>query len=246
VNRLGNLLLDLHMAVSRIFLWRPFLRQTRDPDAVQRRLLKSILHRNRNTRFGREHDFASIDSPRNYASRVAIQNYEDLRPYIERQEQGQPRQLTADEPIMFAQTSGTTGLPKNIPVLARTIAQAERNQRLFACCQSAAVPGIYGGKTLAFVSPAVEGVLPSGAPFGSMSGLIYRSMPRLVRRKYVLPTAVFECRDYEVKYMLIAAFAVAERGVSHLAAANPSTFLKLAEVIRMHAPALLAAVVRVG
>lgn len=242
MNRLINLLIRYQMALNGLFVWRPFARKTRDPAAAQKRVLKAILRRNRNTRFGREHGFASIATPEEYTARVPLQNYEDLRPYIEREQQGHPRQLTLEPPIMFAQTSGTTGKPKYIPVLLRTVAQAKTDQRLFSYCHAAAVPGIFCGKTLAFVSPAVEGLLPSGVPFGSMSGMLYRSMPALLRRKYAVPSAVFECRDHELKYYLIAAFAVAERSISYIAAANPSTFLKLVEVIQSRAPSLLAAI----
>jgi hypothetical protein len=237
-----NLLIRLQMAWRGVALWRPFLQQTRSPAAVQQAVLKSILARNRQSRFGREHGFASITSPQEYAARVPLQSYEDLRPYIEQQQRGEPRQLTVEEPILFAQTSGTTGKAKYIPILPRTVKQAKTNQRLFAHRLYSALPAVFRGKTLAFVSPAIEGVLPSGIPFGSMSGLIYRSMPWLLRRRYVIPSAVFECRDHEIKYTLIAAFAVAEESVTLLAAANPSTFLKLAGVIRSNLPALIASV----
>lgn len=242
MNGLINLIIRLQMAWRGFALWRPFVRQTRSPGAVQQAVLQSILRRNRPTRFGQDHGFASITSPQEYAARVPLQSYEDLRPYIEHQQNGNSGQLTTEDPILFAQTSGTTGKAKYIPVLPRTVKQAKTNQRLFAHRLYSALPAVFQGKTLAFVSPAFEGVLPSGIPYGSMSGLIYRSMPWLLRRRYVIPSAVFECRDHEIKYALIAAFAVAEESVTLLAAANPSTFLKLAEVIRSHLPALIASV----
>lgn len=242
MSTLADVVLRLGLGVTRCWSWRAFERKTRNPAGVQQEVLAGILRRNQHTRFGQEHDFASIRSPEDYAARVPIRDYEGLRPYIERQQGGAPRQLTSEDPVRFSQTSGTTGLPKYIPILQSTLAQARSDQRLFACCQYAAVPALFRGKTLAFVAPAVEGHLPSGMPYGSMSGLLYDSAPGLLRRKYVVPSAVFACPDYELKYLLIAAFAVAERSVSHLAAANPSTFLRLAEVIRTQADLLVHAV----
>ena len=242
MNGLINAVIRVQMAWRSVVLWRPFLRLTRAPDFTQGAVLKSILNRHRDTRFGREHKFATIASPEEYAARVPLQSYETLRPYIEQQQLGTHRQLTAEDPILFAQTSGTTGRPKYIPILPQTVTSAKRNQRLFAYCLHSALPAVFHGKTLAFVSPAVEGALPSGVPFGSMSGLIYRSMPWLLRRRYVIPAAVFDVSNHEIKYILIAAFALAERSVTYLAAANPSTLLKLAEVIRQHHPTLLVAV----
>lgn len=74
-----------------------------------------------------------------------------------------------------------------------------------------------------------------------MSGLIYRSMPWLLRRKYVVPAAVFEITDYELKYFIIAAFGLAEPNITYVGAANPSTFLKIADVIRTRASNLITA-----
>jgi len=241
MNRLINLLLHATMLWRRFTLWLAFTRKLGTPDQVQQAVLQSILQRNGRTRFGEAHQFATITSTEEYAARVPLQTYEDLRPYIERQQQGSPRELTSEEPLLFAQTSGTTGKPKYIPVLQRSIDGARENQRLFSYGIYSAIPGLFSGKSLGFVSPAVEGTLPSGIPYGSMSGLIYRSQPWLLRRKYVVPAAVFEVTDYELKYFIIAAFAVAEPHITYIGAANPSTFLKIADVIRTHASRLLVA-----
>ena len=242
MNPLFNFLIHLRMVLTGRLLWRPFLRQTQDPEAAQRQVLRSILQRHQATAFGREHRFAEIATPEEYAARVPIRTYEDLRPYIERQEEHKSPELVAEQPIMYARTSGTTGQAKYIPILPDTIVRYRRNQRIFSCCHHAAIPGLFSGKTLAFVSPAVEGRLPTGTPYGSMSGLIYQSMPRLLRRKYLVPPAVFECPDHELKYLLIATFALAERTITFIAGANPSTFLKIAGVIRTRSEEIVAAV----
>jgi hypothetical protein len=242
MNLLLNLLLRMRSALVGRLLWQPFIQQTRNPTETQERLLRSILQRQQTTRFGREHHFAEIRTAAEYSARVPIQQYEDLRPYIEQQEESKSLELLVQQPILYARTSGTTGKPKYIPILAETIAGYRRSQQLFSYCQYSAIPGVFSGKTLAFVSPAVEGRLPTGTPYGSMSGLIYDSMPWLLRHKYVVPSAVFECLDHELKYLLIAIFASAERSITCMASANPSTFLKIAKVIQSQARAIVAAV----
>jgi len=242
MNTLLNVLIHLRLIVADRLLWWTFLRETQDPATAQRRVLQSILRRNQATTFGRDHCFAEITTPEEYAARVPIRTYEDLRPYIERQEERKTSELVAAQPIMYARTSGTTGQAKYIPILPDTITRSRRSQRIFSCCHHAAIPGLFNGKTLAIVSPAVEGRLPTGTPYGSMSGLIYQSMPRLLRRKYLVPHVVFECANHELKYLLIATFALAERNITFMAGANPSTFLKIAEVIRTHREEIIAAV----
>jgi hypothetical protein len=242
MNGLINGLVRLRLARAARLQWRPFLEQTRDPAGVQQTVLQTILRRHQDTRFGRDHGFAQIRTPADYAARVPIQTYEDLRPYIERQEQEQTPELVAEQPVLSARTSGSTGSPKYLPILKDTIARHHRSQQIFSCCHAAEVPGLFSGSILAFVSPAIEGLLPTGTPFGSMSGLIYGSMPWLLRRKYLVPAAVFECADHALKYLLIATFALADRSVSYIAGANPSSFLRLTRLIQSAAPQILAAV----
>lgn len=239
---LPDVAVHLRMWAAGWLLWRPFIRRTRCPTRTQQRVLRSILRRNRDTDFGRQHQFPSIRTANDFSRRVPILTYEDLRPYIERQETQQTAGLLPEQPLMYARTSGTTGQAKHLPVTAATIARAKRNQRIFSYCHYSAIPGIFGGKTLAFVSPAIEGRLPSGTPYGSMSGLIYENMPRLLRRRYLVPPAVFAINDHALKYLLIAIFAVAERAISFIAGANPSTFLKVSEVIRSRSAEIVFAI----
>ena len=72
-----------------------------------------------------------------------------------------------------------------------------------------------------------------------MSGLILESMPAPVKMKYAVPFEVFEITDYRLKYLLIAAFSLKEPNITFLASANPSTFLKLMDVIKEDFESLL-------
>ena len=68
------------------------------------------------TEYGREHGFASIGSLADYASAVPVVTYEDIAERVKRMANGESNVLTAEDPVMFARTSGTTGEPKLIPV----------------------------------------------------------------------------------------------------------------------------------
>ena len=237
-----NFLIRLDLRIRGQRAWRSFLRMTEEPERIQRELLQSILSKNRDTVFGREHGFDGISSPAEYAAKVPVSDYEALRPYIERQEYDGTPELLVNAPILYAQTSGSTGEPKLIPITTGTFARHRLNQKIFACCHATAIPGIFDGGMLAFVSPPIEGKLSTGTPFGSMSGMIYSSMPRLLRRKYLLPVEIFSLPDHELKYLLIAIFAAADRSVTYAATANPSSFIKLEQVIRSNADRIVEAV----
>ena len=241
-----NLLIRGQMTVLQWTAWRPLVAAARRPREAQLRVLRRIVSANRATAFGREHGFASIETYDDYRRRVPVQTYESLRPYIDAQERTEQRCLTVEQPVLYAQTSGTTGDPKHLPLTRTALALQRRSQRLFSYLQYRAVPDAYAGRLLAIVSPAVEGYLTGGSPFGSASGHLYASMPRLLRRKFVVPPEVFAVEDYSLRYLLILRLALADRDITAMGAANPSTFLQLLTMLRAHRTELLRDLQREG
>ena len=93
-----------------------FEQATQNPGAAQRQLLQQIMTRNRDTDYGRAYKFSAIQTVDDYRQNVPVVGYEAIRHYIDRVTQGETNVLTAEAPLLFAQTSGTTGDPKYIPV----------------------------------------------------------------------------------------------------------------------------------
>jgi hypothetical protein len=234
-----NILMWLKMQMVKHLPLRSLNSDACNPDKCQAAVLKRMLEQNKNTALGKQHNFASINSVEDFIKSVPVHGYEELRPYIENQIETGVAEIVSEKPLMYAQTSGTTGNPKYIPILKLTIKSYKRAQHIFSYIQHRAVPKIFSGKILAIVSPAIEGHLSDGTPYGSMSGLVYQNMPDIILSKYVLPPAIFEIADYETKYRLIAAFAVREAAITCLATANPSTLIRISEIIQQHGDALI-------
>ncbi len=228
---LSNRLLWTYMQFLRFTRWGRFRNTLRSPWATQQRLLFDILARNRDTEFGRRHRFGQIESYEDFVEAVPVQNYESLRPYIEKQAHSRVNALNAQQPVMYAQTSGTTGIPKLIPVLEDTLDNFKRSQSVHVYMQFVAEPKAYRGKLLFITSPAVEGYLDSGIPYGSTSGNILEPLPKPVRDKFLLPEEVFTIEDYDLKYLTILRLALPHRDITSMGTANPSTFLKLHSVL---------------
>lgn len=212
--------------------WLPLLSYTERPDEIQRELLSSILTSQRDTLFGRRHAFESIRSYKDFARAVPVLGYEDLRQDIEAQEVSGDLLLNAERPVHYVQTSGTTGNPKHVPLITSACEWIGRYQRLFSYAQWAGIPKIYDGQVLVIAGQTVEGDLPGGSPYGSMSGLMNEGLPQAIRQKSVLPDGILRVADVRCKYLRMAACAVAAGTLSVLATPNPSTILKLLEVIR--------------
>ena len=221
--------------------WNPFIAQTHCSELAQQAVLRDILARQAGTAFGRKHRFGSLRRYEEFASEVPVCTYEDLRPAIEVQEKSREPLLTSVQPILFAQTSGTTGVPKNIPILPQTVEAIRRYQRLFAYAQWQGVSAIYQGRVLVIGGQTIEGHLPGGTLFGSMSGLMFDCLPAAIRRKSILRGGESTASDYRQRYFNIAVRALADPSLSVLATPNPSTILKLLEVIRGEYALLLEA-----
>jgi len=216
-----------------------FEQSTRCVEETQRRKLREILQRNADTEYGREHGFRSLIGLEDYAKAVPVVSYEDLAPLVQRMAAGEANVLTAETPVMFSRTSGTTGEPKLIPVTPTCQGRDHADQmRTWLHHARQDHPAILRGHVISLVSPAVEGHTKSGIPFGSTSGAIYRDMPRLVRGTYALPYDAFGIEDYTARYYVVLRLGLAA-DVTMFCTANPSSIVKLCEFAQEHADALV-------
>ncbi len=208
---------------------REYERATWDPAAMQIRKLLAITKGNRSTYYGKRYGFGSVRTMSDYQRQAPVVTYEDLRPYIERMAAGEKNILTAEPPLMFARTSGTTGQPKYIPITA-TCRRIERHHfaRTWVYHVLAVHREIYSMKVVSLVSPAVEGYTVGGIPYGSVSGSLYQSMPAIVRRYYAVPYEAFEIEDYQAKYYAVARMTL-EQNVALICTANPSSILVMCQ-----------------
>jgi hypothetical protein len=216
-----------------------FATACRDPEGVQTGLLLNTVRKNAATEYGKRYGFDSINSIADFQRNVPIISYEDIKEDMNRVVSGASNVFTAEDPVMFAQTSGTTGDPKYVPVTPTDQGTAHKDQmRTWLYHAQQAHPGILDRKIVTLVSPAIEGHTPSGLPFGSTSGHIYKNMPGVIRRAYSIPYRVFEIGDYQAKYYTIMRLSL-EHNVRFLATANPSSIIKLCDKADAHAEQLI-------
>lgn len=206
------------------------LEVAKDPSRAQLTVLRNIVGANRETVFGREHSFRTIDSVADYRNAVPVSDFEQLRPYIESQRDEGEQSLTIASPVCYNRTSGTTGVPKDVPVTAQTLEETRASSQLSAYVL-ARQSQILRGRVFAIGGSAEEERTKRGAPIGSASGLLYRQQSRFVRSRYILPPEVFDIEDIDTRYIAFAVYGLASNAVSTIATANPSTFVRLDEVI---------------
>ncbi len=84
---------------------------------IQTDLLMSLVNSAQRTEWGKQYHYIKIDSYRQYARRVPVQDYEGFKPYIQKMLDGERNILWPTEIKWFAKSSGTTNdKSKFIPV----------------------------------------------------------------------------------------------------------------------------------
>lgn len=226
-----NLILKSRMLRTRFTHWRRLVQAAQRPQKTQLAILNKILESNAHTEYGKKYGFHNLGSYEAFSSSVPIVDYEDLRSYIEKQRDSSLPALTASSPVIYNTTSGTTGQPKFIPVVRQEIQAQRKHGLLMTYCQYAFDSRAFEGRIWAIASPAIEGRFDNGTPWGSASGLLYANMSWRVANKYAMPPEVFEIEDHDLKYHTILRLALAEKHITYLTCANPSTILKLAGLL---------------
>lgn len=232
-------ILRLYLRQSLRTQGRRLQRTLRDPMRVQRDLLRRLLAENRDTSFGRQHGFAAIRGPEDFALRVPVSDYEGLRAFIDAEIAEGKKALTHEAPRHYVRTSGTTGKAKDVPLTPSHLRALRRIQRASLAFQYRTCPDAFSGKILGLVGSAEEGRLANGKPFGSASGIVAGDAPGVMRDQYVVPAPVFTLSDSRLKYLTILRLAIAQREITYIGSANPTTLLALIKLYREHQAALL-------
>lgn len=211
------------------------------PAAAQMRALRRILRRNASTAFARDHGLTGGEDAREFRRKVPVRDFEGHRPYVDRATRGEYGVLTADPPVFFARTSGTTAEPKLIPVTAAGAAADARLMRQWVHRAWGDHKDFLRGDIFTVVSPAVEEHSPGGVAVGSASGFIASRIPSLVRRSYAVPPEMAGIQEYRLRYLTMVRLSLGRR-ITHLNTPNPSTLARLAELAAAQGPALVRAV----
>ena len=88
----------------------------KNPVKVQNKLLSSLITKAKNTKFGKDHNFAEIESYSDWKKNVPVKDYEGLKVYVQEIIDGKKDVLWPGRPLYFCKTSGTTSGTKYIPI----------------------------------------------------------------------------------------------------------------------------------
>lgn len=140
--------------------------------AAELAFLRQLVTTNAETDFGEEHGFGSIQDVDAYRRAVPIRTYDELEPWIERAASGEDKVLTAERPIRFWKTTGTTSKAKKIPITPAAAARVTESFIVLAGTQYHYYPELnQRADTILFahLSPRPVKEYLAGVPFCSNS-----------------------------------------------------------------------------
>jgi hypothetical protein len=191
--------------VKRVSKW------ARNPHKTQDKVFKKLITSAKNTAFGKDHDFKNIRSYSDFKNRVKVQDYEGLRPYVDRIVAGEEDVLWKGKPIYFAKTSGTTSGAKYIPITKDSMPthiKAARNALLFYIAEKKDASFVNGKMIFLQGSPVLEN--KNGVNLGRLSGIVAHYVPQYLLKNR-LPSWETNCiEDWDTKVNAIVEETVNE------------------------------------
>ena len=170
------------------------------PVETQERVFRDLITQAQYTQFGKDHDFANIKTFQDFAAKVPIRDYEQLRPYVDRVVKGEENILWKGKPIYFAKTSGTTSGAKYIPLTKESMPyhiEAARNAILSYIRETGKADFVDGKMIFLQGSPILEE--KNGIKLGRLSGIVAHFVPKYLQKNR-MPSWETNCiEDWETK-----------------------------------------------
>ena len=185
-----------------------------DPVAAQEAVLATMVSRAMNTKFGRDHDFASIKTVADYQARVPLRRYDDF--WREYWQPSFPRAENCTWPGLapyYAMSSGTsTGVNKYIPTTRELIHSNALMMRDVMAHHAANRPGTRAlrGKVMMLGGSTQLNPEAPGVQSGDLSGIELVEIGWPMRRWFFPPLHLAAIPDYETKIAALAKAALTQ------------------------------------
>lgn len=185
-----------------------------NPIEIQDKVFHSLLSRAKNTKYGKDHDFAQIKNYEDFKRAVPLTDYEDLKPYIYDMMGGASNLLWPGKIDWYAKSSGTTSdRSKYIPVSNDSLYK----NNVAASWDTMAITyhedphcEIFQKKSLIMGGALSPWELNPKVTVGDISAILLHRMPA-VGRPFYTPDFHTSClHDWEEKIRLMSEICVQE------------------------------------
>lgn len=151
------------------------------PYDVQDEWFQTLISTAKNTEWGKKYGYESILNQDQFKERVPLQNYDTLKPYIEKMLNGEHNVLWPSEIKWFAKSSGTTNdRSKFIPVSEESMEECHfkgGKDLLSLYCTNRPDTKIFTGKCLVLGGSHQINQLNANSSFGDLSAVLIKNLP---------------------------------------------------------------------
>ncbi len=178
------------------------------PKEVQKEWLERLVHHGRSTLFGEKYGFDSIQNYEDFKTKVPLQDYEDVKAWVDLAVSGEDHVLWPGETKWFAKSSGTTSdRSKFIPVTKDSLEEChyKGGKDLLAIYYSH-FPStkLYKGKHLVVGGTATQNQLRPDSYSGDLSAIILKNLPWWVEIKRTPARHIALMSEWEEKIEQLA------------------------------------------
>ncbi|TDG37904.1 GH3 auxin-responsive promoter family protein [Pedobacter changchengzhani] len=188
------------------------------PHDVQEEWFHNLIDSAQSTEWGKLYDYKSILTVQQYQERVPIQNYDSLKPYIERMMAGEQNILWPSDIKWFAKSSGTTSdRSKFIPVSEESLEECHfkgGKDMLSIYCNNRPDNQMFTGKGLVLGGSHQVNQLNEDCFYGDLSAVLIKNLP-IWAEYYRTPDMSIALMDnYEIKMDRMAEATIQENVTS--------------------------------
>jgi len=188
------------------------------PHEVQREALSKLLKSASDTQWGRMYNYKEIENAKQFAERVPLQDYDSLKPYIDRMRKGEHQILWNTEIKWFAKSSGTTNdKSKFIPISTESLEECHfkgGKDMLSIFCSNFPETQLFTGKSLTLAGSlrTVQGL--ETAYDGDLSAVIVQNLPFLAELARTPNSEITLMDNWEEKIEKLAQATIIENVTS--------------------------------
>jgi hypothetical protein len=191
------------------------VRQMMDfPHQAQQTVFDDLIRKAADTEWGKRYDYASIRTYRDFQNRVPVQDYDTVKPYIDRAMQGEQNVLWPTPIRWFSKSSGTTSdVSKFIPMSKESIEDCHykvAQDLLTMYCETFQDTSIFSGKGLVLGGSHQVNQLNQNSSYGDLSAVLLQNMSFLAQLYRAPDLNIALMDDWEQKIEKLAQSTINE------------------------------------
>lgn len=188
------------------------------PHDVQEEWFQSLISAAEATEWGKKYGYSSIFTPEEFQQRVPIQDYDDIKQYVDRMIKGEQNILWPSDIKWFAKSSGTTSdRSKFIPVSMEALEECHYQggkDMLSIYCHNKPDNKVFTGKSVVIGGSSQINNFSPDSYYGDLSSILIRNLPFWAEFKRTPNIEVTLNPNFEEKIEQIAQITIKENVTS--------------------------------